>query len=93
MNPEAEYSFSATLSSEPAVVEDAEMELDPTIWLTVDPATHAEARAQIDQIRAEFEQELDFEDSKMVAEYSDEIFAYMADLEVGAYVFKCSNSS
>jgi hypothetical protein len=41
-----------------------------------------EQRQIVERIQQEFKEELDYWDTTMVAEYSEEIFAYMAELEV-----------
>lgn len=41
-----------------------------------------EAKQELREIKREFEEQLDYWDTTMVAEYSDEIFEYMAELEV-----------
>jgi hypothetical protein len=51
-------------------------------WMILDPDVEEQAKAELDAIRAEFKEELDFADTTMVAEYADEIFDYMGELEV-----------
>lgn len=55
-------------------------------WMVLDPDEEAEAQLQLEEIKREFKEELDFWDTTMVAEYSDEIFTYMAELEVGRHL-------
>lgn len=53
------------------------------IWPQMD-TKHAERyRKEIQAIREVFEEEIDMYDTAMVSEYSDEIFEYMNQLEVG----------
>lgn len=73
------------LVATPPVVE--EVEVDPENWMMLDPNEESEAQRELEEIRKEFREELDFWDTSMVAEYSDEIFAYMAQLEVRRAVF------
>ena len=55
---------------------------DPENWMMLDPNEESEAQRELDEIKREFKEELDFWDTSMVAEYSEEIFTYMAELEV-----------
>lgn len=61
-----------------------EMELDPDDWLLAlcDADEQDESERLIEQVKREFKEEIDWWDISMVAEYSDEIFAYMSELEV-----------
>lgn len=54
-------------------------------WLLLSPKEERQCRDQIEQIKRDFQEELDFWDTTMVAEYSDEIFQYMETLEVGPF--------
>jgi len=51
-------------------------------WLMINPKDEAESVKIIEEIKKEFKEELDFWDTTMVAEYAEEIFTYMAELEV-----------
>lgn len=62
--------------------------MDPDNWLIMDPVEEAECRRMVAEIQKDFDDELDFWDSTMVAEYSDEIFAYMAAMEVRIRFFR-----
>ncbi|GAA6054670.1 hypothetical protein JCM3770_006379 [Rhodotorula araucariae] len=61
----------------------AAMELDPDDWLLAlcDPDEAEESERVIEILRTEFKEEIDWWDISMVAEYSDEIFKYMSELE------------
>ncbi|BGP51841.1 B-type cyclin [Rhodotorula kratochvilovae] len=61
----------------------AAMELDPDDWLLAlcDPDEAEESERVIEILRREFKEEVDWWDISMVAEYSDEIFKYMSELE------------
>lgn len=61
--------------------EEDEDEADESKWAMSADADDMEAAERL-RIRQEFDDPLDFWDPSMVAEYSDEIFAYMHDLEV-----------
>ena len=87
--PEEEVEEVLTSSQEGLgiTVEDEEMveevqEDDPENWMMLDPNEESEAQRELDEIKREFKEELDFWDTSMVAEYSEEIFTYMAELEV-----------
>ncbi|GAA6004671.1 cyclin family protein [Rhodotorula paludigena] len=60
-----------------------EMELDPDDWLLAlcDTDEQDESERLVEQVKREFKEEIDWWDISMVAEYSDEIFAYMSELE------------
>ena len=51
-------------------------------WMMLEPNHESEAQRLLEEIKSEFKEELDFWDTTMVSEYSEEIFAYMAELEV-----------
>lgn len=50
-------------------------------WLMLPPEEELECQQVIQAIRRDFQEELDFWDATMVAEYSEEIFKYMEELE------------
>lgn len=60
------------------------MELDPDDWLLAlcDPDEADESERVLEILKREFKEEVDWWDISMVAEYSDEIFKYMSELEV-----------
>jgi len=62
----------------------AAMELDPEDWLLAlcDPDEAEESERVLEVLKREFKEEVDWWDISMVAEYSDEIFKYMSELEV-----------
>lgn len=64
--------------------QDGEMQVDPDDWLLqlCDEDEAVESERLIEEIKREFKEEIDYFDISMVAEYSDEIFEYMAELEV-----------
>ncbi|GAA5926669.1 uncharacterized protein JCM15063_000338 [Sporobolomyces koalae] len=59
------------------------IEVDPENWVAdlVDEEDAVNSELLLQQIKREFKEEQDFWDISMVAEYSDEIFAYMSKLE------------
>ncbi|GAA5908843.1 hypothetical protein JCM8208_005598 [Rhodotorula glutinis] len=61
----------------------AAMELDPEDWLLAlcDPEEAEESERVLEVLKREFKEEVDWWDISMVAEYSDEIFKYMSELE------------
>lgn len=61
------------------------IEDDPSDWVKMMSVDHEALRVSskmIEDVRDVYEEPLDYWDTTMVAEYSDEIFAYMAELEV-----------
>ncbi|KAI9620508.1 hypothetical protein H4Q26_013721 [Puccinia striiformis f. sp. tritici PST-130] len=54
-------------------------------WLMLPAEEELECTQIIAAIRRDFQEELDFWDATMVAEYSEEIFKYMEELEVRIY--------
>lgn len=63
-------------------VEDIRGSQDLTNWLVLGSEEEAECKAVIETIKRDFQEELDYWDTTMVAEYSEEIFKYMEELEV-----------
>ncbi|SCZ98049.1 BZ3500_MvSof-1268-A1-R1_Chr3-3g06542 [Microbotryum saponariae] len=62
--------------------EDEDEVMDPEDWVrNVDQEDEIESEKVLDLIRREFDEQVDYWDTTMVAEYSDEIFAYMSELE------------
>ncbi|GAA5834140.1 hypothetical protein JCM3766R1_004470 [Sporobolomyces carnicolor] len=59
------------------------IEVDPDNWVAdlVDEEDAISSELLLQQVKREFKEEQDFWDISMVAEYSDEIFAYMSKLE------------
>ncbi|GAA6015727.1 hypothetical protein JCM11491_002460 [Sporobolomyces phaffii] len=59
------------------------IEVDPENWVAdlVDEEDAINSELLLQQVKREFKEEQDFWDISMVAEYSDEIFAYMSKLE------------
>lgn len=65
------------------VFEDVEeVEDDPDNWMGLSPRAARAAEDLIENVRSQFNEEVDFYDTTMVAEYSEEIFSYMGELEV-----------
>lgn len=62
-------------------------EMDPDDWLALRATVQREAERQVLEVQKEYREELDVWDISMVAEYSDEIFEYMEELEVGLHRF------
>ncbi|KAG8785718.1 hypothetical protein FRC15_000803 [Serendipita sp. 397] len=50
-------------------------------WLYAPPEKRSEYRRELERVAREFHDEAEFDDPTMVAEYAEEIFAYMAKLE------------
>lgn len=61
--------------------EDEEVD-DPEDWVKLAPEDQDEVEAVLGEIRDNFQDEVDLWDTTMVAEYADDIFAYMEELEV-----------
>ncbi|GAA5901353.1 uncharacterized protein JCM6883_000187 [Sporobolomyces salmoneus] len=59
------------------------IEIDPENWVAdcIDEEDAINSELLLQQVKREFREEQDFWDISMVAEYSDEIFAYMSKLE------------
>jgi hypothetical protein len=55
---------------------------EPRIWPEVDTERAMRHYCEVGHIQRTFEDEVDFFDTTMVSEYSDEIFQYMNELEV-----------
>ena len=55
---------------------------DPEDWVKLAPEDQDEVEAVLGEIRDNFQDEVDLWDTTMVAEYADDIFAYMEELEV-----------
>ncbi|GAA6059198.1 hypothetical protein JCM10212_005543 [Sporobolomyces blumeae] len=62
---------------------DAEDEVDPDNWVAdlVDDEEAINSKMLLEKVRSEFKEDPDYWDISMVAEYSDEIFKYMSELE------------
>ena len=57
-------------------------ERDPEDWLALRTTVRKEAERRVIEVQKDYKEELDMWDTSMVAEYSDEIFTYMEELEV-----------
>ncbi|GAA5956728.1 hypothetical protein JCM8115_000661 [Rhodotorula mucilaginosa] len=59
------------------------MAVDPDDWLMqlCDPEEAEDSEQLIAEIKREFQEEIDYQDISMVAEYSDDVFKYMGELE------------
>ncbi|KWU45610.1 hypothetical protein RHOSPDRAFT_16258 [Rhodotorula sp. JG-1b] len=59
------------------------MAVDPDDWLMqlCDPEEAEDSEQLIAEIKREFQEEIDYQDISMVAEYSDDVFKYMSELE------------
>lgn len=64
--------------------------VDPENWLVLREEVQRAAEVKIAQVQRDYKEDLDAWDMSMVAEYSDEIFAYMEELEVRRAAFVCS---
>ena len=58
------------------------------IWPEASPERAERYRRQVQAIRDVFEDEPDMYDTTMVSEYSEEIFQYMSELEVGFLTYR-----
>lgn len=56
--------------------------MDDDDWMRCSVEEDQESERILEALRNEFDEQLDIGDTTMVAEYSEEIFEYMADLEV-----------
>lgn len=82
--PGSSDSEAAAVEAEQAERErQAALAADPENWLVLDPEDEAESARLLDDVKKEFQDEVDWWDTTMVAEYSEEIFAYMSNLEEG----------
>lgn len=61
---------------------------DPEEWMG--EAEEEESKMVLAGIKDEFDETYDFWDPTMVAEYNDEIFEYMAELEVSLFALFCA---
>ncbi|PLW08476.1 hypothetical protein PCANC_06701 [Puccinia coronata f. sp. avenae] len=62
-------------------VDDLSSPLPSDNWMMLPGEEESECRQIIEEIRRDFQEELDYWDATMVAEYSEDIFKYMEDLE------------
>lgn len=60
-----------------------EEEYDDEDWLRMSDEEEYAAHAELDMVRKTFQDDIDLFDTTMVAEYADDIFAHMEELEVG----------
>ena len=60
------------------------------IWPEASPERAERYRCQVQAVRDVFEDEPDMYDTTMVSEYSEEIFQYMSELEVGPLAYRLS---
>ncbi|KAG8817474.1 hypothetical protein FRC17_011216 [Serendipita sp. 399] len=70
-----------TGNSEPHQLESLFEEMEEGDWLYAPQEKRLEYRRELERIAREFHDEAEFDDPTMVAEYAEEIFAYMAKLE------------
>ncbi|KAL1408728.1 B-type cyclin [Vanrija albida] len=61
---------------------DDEEEYDDEDWLRMTEEDEYAAHAELDMVRKSFQDDIDLFDTTMVAEYADDIFAHMEELEV-----------
>lgn len=62
--------------------DDEALEYDDDDWLRMSEEDALLCRAELDDVQANFQDDIDLLDTTMVAEYADEIFAHMDFLEV-----------
>lgn len=77
----AQYGATHSQGDEFVDEDDEEMEEDEDNWLALTREQAIEVEETLAHVRANFEDEIDFFDTTMVAEYSDDIFHYMEQLE------------
>ncbi|KAG8933252.1 hypothetical protein FRC02_012238 [Tulasnella sp. 418] len=68
---------------------EADVEVDEDDWTFASPSSNARFQAALEEVRANFKDEIDEWDVSMVSEYADEIFEYMGKLETS--VMPCAN--
>lgn len=61
---------------------------DPEDWLALRTTIKKEAEQRVLEVQKDYQEEVDMWDTSMVAEYSDEIFTYMEELEVRCLVLR-----
>jgi len=66
--------------------EDEEVD-DPEDWVKLGVEDQEEVEAVLGEVRDNFQDEVDLWDTTMVAEYAEDIFAYMEELEVSFLSF------
>lgn len=64
-------------------------EYDDEDWLRMSEEDIQLCREELDLVRESFDDEIDFFDTTMVAEYAEEIFSHMEQLEVGSSLAGC----
>lgn len=77
------------VGSKVRIIEGGEMDLmdDDDDWMRTSIEEEQENERVLEILREEFDEQLDIGDTTMVAEYSEEIFEYMADLEVSFFFY------
>lgn len=83
--PNEEGDFDAKDSVKVRIVDEEVDFIDEDDWMAVIDEDEESERI-LEGLRAEFDEKLEYWDTTMVAEYSEEIFEYMADLEVSPLV-------
>ncbi|TXT10802.1 hypothetical protein VHUM_02307 [Vanrija humicola] len=63
-------------------MEEEEEEYDDEDWLRMSEDEEYAAHAELDMVRKTFQDDIDLFDTTMVAEYADDIFAHMEELEI-----------
>ena len=79
---EIEAMVDARAEPEPEVDDEPSEPKPLRVWPELATARANRYRQEIEEIRENFQEELDDEDTTMVSEYADEIFKYMCELEV-----------
>jgi len=72
--------------AEEEVIEPATKPKPPRIWPEMSTGRAERYRREVDAVREVFEDEIDVYDAMMVSEYTEDIFDYMGDLEVGCHI-------
>lgn len=62
--------------------EDEDDEFDDEDWLRMSPEEELAARQELMAVKDTFQDDIDMFDTTMVAEYADEIFAHMEEMEL-----------
>lgn len=79
--PNEEGDFDVKDGTKVRIVDEEVDFVDEDDWMAVIEEDEESERI-LEGLRAEFDEQLEYWDTTMVAEYSEEIFEYMADLEV-----------
>lgn len=71
-----------TIGARSEMDEDEDDEYDDEDWLRMSPEEELSARQELAAVKDTFQDDIDMFDTTMVAEYADEIFAHMEEMEL-----------